>query len=150
MEYESATPDELIEEWDASVLETFDDGGRAVKVKSGYNGPELPDNMDGGVYYVPAETPDGHHDWLKIRGKYRYNERERKATVYGRLQADTGFLQSSGNTVPVDIAIQGQKAIAAFMWAVKGWEQQVIANKMGKAESTVQQYITDYKAGRTE
>lgn len=150
METENASPDELIEEWDADVIESFSDGGRAVRISGGYRGPDLPDNMQGGVYYVPAETPDGHHDWLKIKGNYRYNERERKATVYGRLQADTGFLQGAGNTVPINVAVQGQKAIAAYMWAVKGWDQQVIANKMGKAESTVKQYITDYKVGRTE
>lgn len=149
METESASADELIEEWNADVIETFTDGGRAVKIRGGYGGPDLPDNMQGGIYYVPAETPDGHHDWLQINGNYRYNERERKAEIYGRLQAETGFLQGAGNTVPVSVAVKGQKAIASYMWAVKGWNQEVIANKMGKAESTINQYITDYKAGRT-
>jgi hypothetical protein len=143
---ETTDADELIDEWD-EVKETFSDGGRVVSVPNGYRGPDLPDGMQGGVYYVPAETPDGHHDWKLVRGSYRHNERERKAMLTGQLQARTGCLDG-GESIPVSVATDGQKAIAAYLWAVKGWDRDVIANKMGKAESTVGQYISDYKAGR--
>lgn len=149
MDLENASPDELIEAFDGTVKETFSDGGRIVKVGGGYGGPDLPEGMTSGTYYVPETTVDGHHDWKQIKGSYRNKERERKATIYGRLEARTGFLEGGGNTVPVSVATDGQKAIAAYMWAVKGWDVSVIANKMGKAESTIRQYLSDYKAERT-
>ena len=149
MDLENSSPDDLIEALGAREKETFADGGRTVKLNGGYNS-DLPDGVSGGTYYVPAETPDGYHDWIEVQGSFRNKERERKATIYGRLEARTGFLEGAGNTVPVSVATDGQKAIAAYMWAVKGWDVPVIASKMDKAESTVRQYISDYKAERTE
>lgn len=151
MDVETATPDEALEaleDRNPEILETFEDGGRAVKFRRGGRNTPYSDELPGRCYYVPPETPDGLHDWIEQQGSYRYDERERRAVIHGRLNEQTGYL-SNGRSIPLAIALDGQKAIAAYLYAVRRWEYDAIASHMDRAESTVRQYISDYKAGRT-
>jgi len=139
------------------ILETFDDGGFVVKFGRA-GGRYSP--LDSYYYYVPPEEmiPEGDEnmpwqDWYGISGSYRRNERQRRAIIIGRLNARTGFFSEgsglSDNVVPISVAVDGQKAIAAYLFAMKQWNTQDIADKMEKSQNTVRQYLSDYKAGRT-
>ena len=139
-------------ERDAEVPETFDDGGFIVDFN--YAGGKY-EPLSGGLYYVPpvaGEADDGTEtwqDWYEIRGSYRRNSRYRRAVLLGRLNAETGFwTEASGTGVPVSVAVAGQKAIAAYLFANKDFDVGTIAKKMEKADNTVSQYLSDYKAGR--
>lgn len=152
MDVESMTPEEVLEATDdrnPEILETFDDGSMAVKFGYLGSGTSLSEELPESTYWVPAETPDGVHDWKEVAGSYQYDQRERRAILHGRLSERTGWPEN-GRTIPLEIALDGQKAIAAYMWAVRKWEPPAIANHMDRAESTVRQYISDYKAGRSE
>jgi len=131
------------------IVKSWDHGGKLVEF-DGYVHRESDalDMVDGNLYYVPAETPDGLHDWTEIKGSYRYNDRQQRGELYGELVEKTDFLANS-RQIPLAVAMDGKKAIAAYLYAVRGWDKDSIAAHMDRAESTVRQYITDYKAGRT-
>lgn len=136
------------------ILAEFEDGGFVVKFA--YAGGKY-DPLTGGIYYVPPGTednPDGEpwEDWWEVRGGYQRNERTRRALLIGRLNERTGFYQQAavpGNGVPLDVALDGQKAIAAYLFAWQQLGPEAIASKMEKSPQTIRQYLSDYKAGRT-
>lgn len=137
----------------ATVEHEFNDGGMVVSFD--YAGGAY-EPLTGGRYYVPPnadETADAtYQSWYEIRGSYRRDEAERRAVIIGRLNERTGFWWSddgSSNTVPVSVATDGQKAVAAYLFAMHQQDADTIAEKLGKATSTVRQYLSDYKAGRS-
>jgi len=139
----------------AEVVETFSDGGFVVSFD--YAGGKY-DPLTAGWYYIPpgaGEGPDADvwQDWWEVdRYGGRRGEKERVAVLLGRLSENTGFWwdpQGPGNCIPISVATDGQKAIAAYLHAWGNHSVQGVAEKMDKAESTVQQYLSDYKAGRT-
>ena len=153
---EEPTPENLPEVWEErqpEVLETFEDGGFAVMFRR--NGRKF-EPLDASTYYVPPEA--GEHDdtewwedWFAVSGRYQYGERQRRAVVLGRLNERTGYWYEdagSGNAIPLSVALDGRKAIAAYLYAEQRLSTGAIAEKMDRAESTVRQYVTDYKAGR--
>ena len=155
------TPDDVeAADWgkrDPEIIETFDDGGFVVKFR--YSGRSY-EPLSGAMYYVPpADTiPEGEEnmpwqDWYKVSGLYRRNERERRALIIGRLNERTGFFHEgtglSENVVPISVAVDGQKAIAAYLFAMQQRSTQDIAESMDKSQQTIRQYLSDYKAGRT-
>ena len=140
---------------DAEVVEIFSDGGFVVSFD--YAGGKY-DPLTAGWYYVPpgaGEGPDADvwQDWWEVdRYGGRRGEKERVAVLLGRLSENTGFWwdpQGPGNCIPISVATDGQKAIAAYLYAWGNYSVQGVAEKMDKAESTVQQYLSDYRAGRT-
>jgi len=140
---------------DAEVVETFDDGGFVVSFD--YAGGKY-DPLAASWYYVPpgaGEGPDADvwQDWWEVdRYDGRRGEKERVAVLLGRLSEHTGFWwdpQGPGNCIPISVATDGQKAIAAYLYAWSNNSVEGVAEEMGKAESTVRQYISDYRAGRT-
>lgn len=144
----------------AEVPYTFDDDGFAVSFDCA---GERYEPLPGSWYYVPPgadEKPDVEtwQAWWKIYGYNPhglhdlYDTKERKAVLLGRLSENTGFWwvdQGPYNCVPICVAVDGQKAIAAYQYARGEYLISVIADRMGKAESTVRQYLSDYKAGRS-
>jgi len=137
-----------------TVVETFDDGGFVVSFD--YSGRKY-EPLTGSWYYIPpgaGEGPDADtwEDWWEVDRYGRRDEKERTAILLGRLSENTGFWwdpQGPGNCVPIDVATDGQKAIAAYLFAWSDYSPEGIAEKMDKSTSTVRQYLTDYKAGRT-
>ena len=139
----------------ATVKQEFEDGGMIVSFD--YAGGKY-DPLSGGLYYVPPNADDTadptHLNWYEIRGSYRRDERNRRAEIIGRLNERTGFWWSDTDpadptTVPLEVATDGQKAIAAYLFGMHRMDTDQIAEKLGKADSTVRQYLSDYKAGRT-
>jgi len=148
-------PDDRRSRREAEVTHRFDDGGFIVSFS--YAGGKY-DPLRGGLYYVPPGTEDVPEDerytvWYDIRGSYRRNARERRAVLIGRLNERTGFWwdasPESGKSIPLAVAIDGQKAIAAYLFAMQQLAPKAIAEKMDKSEQTIRQYLSDYKAGRT-
>lgn len=140
---------------DATVPYTFADGGFIVKFSAA--GGKF-DPLTGGWYYVPPGADHGPDNgpwvqWREVRGSYRRNEKERRAVILGRLNAETDFLRyehgGAGDMVPVQVAREGQKALAAYLFAQNRLAPEAIAEKLDKAPSTIRQYLSDYKAGRT-
>jgi len=139
---------------EATVVETFDDGGFVVSFD--YAGGKY-EPLTGGWYFVPpgaGEGPDADtwQDWWEVDRYGRRGEQERAAILLGRLSENTGFWwdpQGPGNCVPIDVATDGQKAIAAYLFAWSDYSPEGIAEKMGKSTQTIRQYLSDYKAGRT-
>lgn len=151
MDVETATVSEVLESTSRNplVVKEWDHGGQLVRFRGhGESGSEVLEKISGWMYYVPDATPDGLHDWIEINGSYRYNDREQRGELYGELVERTDFLANS-RQIPLSVAMDGKKAIAAYLYAVRGWDKDSIAAHMDRAESTVRQYITDYKAGRT-
>ena len=139
----------------ASVIEAFNDGGAVVKFD--YAGGKY-DPLSGGLYYVPpgvSDVADGerHTVWYEIRGSYKRDERQRRAMLIGRLNERTGFWWEdstpSSGSIPVSVAVDGQKAIASYLFAMNRLDVDAIAGKMDKSDQTIRQYLSDYKAGRT-
>jgi hypothetical protein len=139
----------------ATVEQVFDDGGFVVSFDyaGGKYGP-----LSGAWYYVPpgaGEGPDADtwQDWWEIDSYGgRRGHKKRKAILLGRLSENTGFWwdpQGPGNCIPIDVATDGQKAIAAYLFAWSNYSPEGIAEKMDKSTQTVRQYLSDYKAGRT-
>jgi len=145
-------------EWgerEANVVEEFGDGGFVVSFDRA-GGKYEP--LTGAWYYVPpraGEGPDAEtwQDWHEVRGRFRRDEKERRAIIMGRLNERTGFWwndpTASPNGVPVRVAADGQKALAAYLFAMHRSAPGAIAEKLDKSESTIRQYLSDYKAGRT-
>lgn len=138
----------------AEVVETFDDGGFVVSFD--YAGGKYAP-LGSGWYYVPpgaGEVPDAEtwQDWWEVDRYGRRGEKERAAILLGRLSENTGFWwdpQGPGNCVPITVATDGQKAIAAYLFAWSDYSPEGIADEMDKSVSTIRQYLSDYKAGRT-
>lgn len=139
----------------SAVVERFDDGGFVVGFN--YAGGKY-DPLSGSWYYVPpgaGEGPDAEpwQDWYEVRGDYSRDEPRRRAIIMGRLNERTGFWwndsTTGGNQVPLEVAKDGQKALAAYLFAMQNLRAEAIATKLDKATSTVRQYLSDYKAGRT-
>jgi hypothetical protein len=140
---------------EATVVETFRDGGFVVRFD--YAGGKYEPLTDA-WYYVPpgvGDGPDGEvwQDWW---GVDRYGSgrdvNERTAILLGRLSERTGFWwdpQGPGGCIPITVATDGQKAIAAYLFAWGKLSVSGIAEKMSKSENTIRQYLADYKAGRT-
>jgi hypothetical protein len=139
---------------EAEVVETFDDGGFVVSFD--YAGGKY-EPLTAAWYYVPpgaGEGPDAEtwEDWWEVDRYGRRGTKERTAILLGRLSENTGFwwdAQGPGNCIPICVATDGQKAIAAYLFAWSNYSAEGIAEKMGKSESTIRQYLSDYKAGRT-
>jgi len=139
---------------EATVVETFDDGGFVVSFD--YAGAKYAP-LGNGWYYVPpgaGDGPDGEtwQDWWEVDPYSRRGKKERTAILLGRLSEETGFWwdpQGPGNCVPIDVAVDGQKAIAAYLFAWSDYSPKGIAEMMDKSTSTIRQYLSDYKAGRT-
>lgn len=140
---------------EASVAEVFDDGGMYVKFNYG-GGKYAP--LESSKYYVPPGASDTADEtwnsWYQIRGGHRRDEKERRAIIIGRLNEKTSFwwrASDSADTsmIPVCVATESQKAIAAYLFGMHQLDVSQIAEKLDKAESTVRQYLSDYKAGRT-
>ena len=150
MEADTAELSDVIDsdKHNTQIKREFDDGGILVRIHPERHS-DLFEHLKSGLYYVPTETVDGLHDWIQIKGSYRYNDREQRGEVYGTLVERTDFLTNS-RTVPLAVAMDGKKAIAAYLYGVRGWDKYAIASHMDRAESTVRQYISDYKAGRTD
>lgn len=141
----------------AEVPYTFDDDGFVVSFDcTGEQYEPLP----GSWYYVPPEAGDKSdaedvetwQAWWRVYRHDPYGTRERTAVLLGRLSENTGFWwvpQGPPNCVPVCVAADGQKAIAAYQYARRRYHIDLIAERMGKAESTIRQYLSDYKAGRS-
>jgi len=138
----------------AEVVETFEDGGFVVSFD--YAGGKY-EPLTGAWYYVPpgaGEGPDSEtwQDWWEVDRYGRRGEQERAAVLLGRLSERTGFWwdpQGPGNCVPICVATDGQKAIAAYLFAWAEYAPEGIAEKMDKSPQTIRQYLSDYKAGRT-
>lgn len=155
-----STPDEIKEEWsnrDPKVWEY--DRGMVVRFRRGGRKYEP---LEGIWYYVPdgflegpdVESGDVHpaQRWWKVEGSYRWNERERRAHTIAVLDENTDFWRKDATTtdaIPVCVAVDGQKAIAAYLFAIQRMGKSGIADRMGKSENTIQQYLSDYKAGRS-
>jgi hypothetical protein len=141
----------------AEVVQEFTDGGSVVRFSD--EGEDY-QPLSGEWYYVPPEVgvdPDvgPWGDWYEVRDSYGgRDERKRRALLIGRLNEQTGFWfndsTTSGNAVPVRVAVDGQKALAAYLFAMSNLAPEAIAEKMNKSSSTVRQYLSDYKAGRTD
>lgn len=139
---------------DATVVETFEDGGFVVSFD--YAGGKY-DPLGSAWYYVPPRAGDGPdadiwQDWWAVDRYGRRGEQERVAILLGRLSERTGFWwdpQGPGNCVPIDVATDGQKAIAAYLFAWSDYSPEGVAEKMDKSPQTIRQYLSDYKAGRT-
>lgn len=138
----------------AKVHETFSDGGFVVSF--GYAGEKY-EPLTEAWYFVPPDAGEGPdadvwQDWWGIERHGRRGEEQRAALLLGRLSENTGFWwdpQGPGNCVPICVATDGQKAIAAYLFAWSNYSVEDVAKKMGKSESTIRQYLSDYKAGRT-
>jgi len=139
----------------ATVRHEFEDGG--LYVAFDYAGGKYAP-LNGGRYYVPPNADDTadpvHLNWYEIRGRRRRDEGDRRAMIIGRLNERTGFWWSDtdpgdSSSVPLEVATDGQKAIAAYLFGMHRMDAEAIADELGKAESTVRQYLSDYKAGRT-
>jgi hypothetical protein len=138
----------------ATVVEEFTDGSFVVSFD--YAGGKH-EPLTGAWYFVPPGAGDGPdaevwQDWWEITSYGRRGLKERKAILLGRLSENTGFWwdpQGPGNCVPIDVATDGQKAIAAYLFAWSDFSPEGIADKMDKSPQTVRQYLSDYKAGRT-
>jgi hypothetical protein len=114
---------------DESVIKEFSDGGRVVKVGS-WNADHRYDAPDG----------DGGYTGQVF-------DRERTAKMLGKLRAETRY--ATGDTqIPISVVTEGKKAVAAYLYTECGLAPGGIARKMGLAESTAHQYLTDYLKGR--
>lgn len=140
----------------ARVEEEFADGGMIVSFNCA---GEKFAPLTGGLYYVPPngdDSPEPTHElWYNVRGSYHRDERRRRAMIIGRLNERTGFWWAESDrtdptTVPLGVATDGQKAIAAYLFGLHRMDTEQIADQLQKAEPTVRQYLSDYKADRIE
>ena len=140
----------------ARVEEEFADGGMIVSFNCA---GEKFAPLTGGLYYVPPNddnSPEPTHElWYNVRGSYHRDERRRRAVIIGRLNERTGFWWAESDrtdptTVPLEVATDGQKAIAAYLFGLHRMDTEQIADQLQKAEPTVRQYLSDYKADRIE
>lgn len=102
-----------------------------------------------GTYYVPADA-DGIDEWRAIRGNGRSSDRRRRGELFAELDARLGVSDADETTmIPVEVATESKKAIAAYLFAVEEWDRERIADELGYAENTIGQYLSDFKAGRS-
>lgn len=112
-----------------SVIEEYDHGGRVVKVGN-WNA----------TYRYDEPNPSGGY----VSHEY---DSERRATAHGILHAVADY-RSGDTQIPLSVVCEGKKAVATYLYTESGLSPAYIANKMGLAEQTVQQYITDFLKGR--
>lgn len=111
------------------------------------------------VYWFKSE-----YDTPPDRAFYSANHHwaRRKAKLFAELVHRTeGFEQKSG--IPVDVAVEGKPAIAAYLYVVKNLpldeeripmgvprdaEERNVADEMGLKYETVRQYLRDFEEGR--
>jgi hypothetical protein len=67
----------------------------------------------------------------------------RRAKLFANLWMNTDDLLSNSDPelIPVDIAVMGKPAIAAYLRIVHGFYQEDIAEELGVTKKTVQQYL---------
>lgn len=77
----------------------------------------------------------------------------RKALTLAQLESQTEGLEIvDEGTVPVDVAVLGQAAIAAYLYAVhdidwRRWTEPSLEDIMGVKRSTARQYVAKFRRG---
>lgn len=111
------------------VIEEYDHGGRVVKVGDWH-----------ATYRYDEPNPAGGY----VGHEY---DSERRATAHGRLHDVTDY-RTGDTQIPLSVVCEGKKAVATYLYTESAADPGYIASKMDLAESTVQQYISDFLKGR--
>lgn len=115
---------------DEKVIEEYEHGGRIVKIGNWHATYR---------YDEPSPTGDGY-----VGHEY---DSERRARAHGRLHDSAAY--ADGDTqIPLSVVCEGKKAVAAYLYTEKNDHPGKISREMDLAESTVQQYLTDWVANR--
>jgi hypothetical protein len=74
---------------------------------------------------------------------------EKRAAIYkeidSRLESNYKIFPDA---VPIEIACMGQAAIASYLFSIHGEDCEHLSNLMGVSESTIRQYISDFRHNR--
>lgn len=116
------------------LLETLNDGTRveAVILHPHHRDTEI----------VGRELVRLHDGRILVFTPSKNTNEPRKAKLFATLWAKTDDLLagSDSNLVPVDVAVMGKPAIAAYLRVIYGLNRGDIADQMNVKEKTVQQY----------
>lgn len=97
------------------------------------------------TYWV--ETPDGR-EFEFSRGSRSINRR--RGQLMGELwhRASDMKLTDTPDVIPVNIAVMGKPAMAAYLDTVHKVDKREIADELDVSLGTVEQYFSDFKEGR--